>query len=338
MESKVIFSGYDKEPIISVIDGIMEVVAGESCLTTEPPAVSTTSVTSKASQLFGYGIVSWLLTSSGGNVLGASSLLAFLAFYLESPLLPGVMAAVCESPIVVDIYTPPKTKSEGYYVGSWMGTDPVDGAQLQRSIVPVGNNGTILYTARNEASGACGSSAENGQVIGLVNPIEGKVDEDGTVTFSVNFTCYGDKKPKFSGVPVSLAPLSKNIIIETIAGYPNPIYLHRVSPDDAMEAPSKSISGEYYVGSWMGTDPVDGAQLQRSVVPVGNNGTILYTARNEASGACGSSAEKGQVIGLVNPIEGEVDEDGTVTFSVNFTCYGDKTPKFSGVPVSLAPL
>ena len=121
-----------------------------------------------------------------------------------------------------------ETKGE-YYIGSWTGIDPLDGAQLQRSVVPA-ENGAILYTARNEASGACGSSPEKGQVIGLVNPIEGTVDEDGSVTFFVDFTCYGDSEPKFSGVPVSLSPLSKDIIIEQIAGYPLPIYLHRTSP------------------------------------------------------------------------------------------------------------
>ena len=124
--------------------------------------------------------------------------------------------------------TPKGPKITGdYYVGSWMGIDPLDGAQLQRSVVPVDEDGTILYTARNEASGACGSSVETGQVIGLVNPIEGTVDDDGSVTFYVDFTCYGDSEPKFSGVPVSLSPLTDDIIVEQIAGYPKPIYLHR---------------------------------------------------------------------------------------------------------------
>lgn len=120
-----------------------------------------------------------------------------------------------------------------YYVGLWEGVDPVDGAQLQRSIVPdPAMEGAIIYAGRNEASQSCGCTEDGcSQVIGLVNPISGTVDpSDGTYTVSVDFTCFGSDAPLFSGVPVSLAPVTKDIIAETIAGYPDVIYLHRASP------------------------------------------------------------------------------------------------------------
>ena len=83
-------------------------------------------------------------------------------------------------------------------------------------------HGALIYTGRNEAAGSCGGN------IGLVNPISGTVDPlDMTYTVAVDFTCYGDADPTFSGVPVTLSPLTQDIIVEQIAGYPEPIYLHR---------------------------------------------------------------------------------------------------------------
>lgn len=124
-----------------------------------------------------------------------------------------------------------------YYVGFWQGIDPVDGAELQRSFVPVlddssAESTTLIYSGRNEASQSCGCGPDGCEtVVGLVNPVEGMVDtSDGTYTVSVNFTCFGSEEPLFQGVPITLEPLTKNILVEYIAGYPDAIHLHRVGP------------------------------------------------------------------------------------------------------------
>ena len=99
-----------------------------------------------------YGSVSWLISGiAKNNVLGFLFFVALSSLFLESNFLPSAMAEVCEeNSLVVEIYAPsnPMHDKDYYYVGSWIGTDPVDGAQLERSIVP-GKNGTILYIARN---------------------------------------------------------------------------------------------------------------------------------------------------------------------------------------------
>ena len=81
--------------------------------------------------------------------------------------------------------------------------------------------------------GSTGNTLTRRMVItfaGLVNPILGTVDLDGSYTVGVSFTCYGDEGPRFEGVPVSLTPYTKDIMIERIAGYDDVIYLFRKTP------------------------------------------------------------------------------------------------------------
>ena len=127
-----------------------------------------------------------------------------------------------------------------YYYGLWEGIDPLDGTQMQRTIMPVASNNYTL-TGRIEYSEICGSGTEAGtnitappnktsnlipaRLLGV-----GHVDEEGTLNTKLGLTCFGDDKPRLSNISVKYEPIEENILVEIPAFRANaPIVFFRVS-------------------------------------------------------------------------------------------------------------
>lgn len=126
-ESKIVLSGFVKEPVVTLSPGVMEIVAGEACAVDTVPADpedSTPVEESGAMKLFGLGALSWLV--SGPTLQGAMSFLLLSSF-----LLPGAEAtvSVCDAtPIIVDIYTQPESQGDMYFLDGIAWADYDDSA------------------------------------------------------------------------------------------------------------------------------------------------------------------------------------------------------------------
>mmetsp|Transcript_28499 Transcript_28499/g.41976 ORF Transcript_28499/g.41976 Transcript_28499/m.41976 type:complete len:192 (-) Transcript_28499:178-753(-) len=130
---------------------------------------------------------------------------------------------------------------ETFFVGFWEGIDPLDGANIQRTIIPSldPDVGGYEFTGRIEYSQICGADVDeipegeppttSNIVPGLLNAIA-ELTDDGLLTIAADLTCFGDEEPRITGGPATYKPLSPNLMLEIPFFRADfPIVLHRMS-------------------------------------------------------------------------------------------------------------
>lgn len=127
-----------------------------------------------------------------------------------------------------------------YYYGLWEGIDPLDGTQMQRTIMPIASN-NYTVVGRIEFSEICGSGTEAG--MNITSPPNktsnliparllgvGQVDKEGSLNTKLSITCFGDNAPRISNISVKYEPIEENILWEIPVFRANaPILFFRVS-------------------------------------------------------------------------------------------------------------
>ena len=151
-----------------------------------------------------------------------------------------------------------------YFPGLWSGIDPLDGAEIVRSIVPTpGESNNFTFVGRIEYAMLCAAplTSDNGggggagdgppptetvskkqqqlpegppeissQLIpGRLNGFGFVREEDGVFQISGSLTCAGELSPRFRGVPAFYEYVTDNIMVEKPSfRLDDPIYLHRI--------------------------------------------------------------------------------------------------------------
>ena len=134
----------------------------------------------------------------------------------------------------------PKT----WFVGLWIGIDPLDGAEYTREFVPIpGEDYKFAFTGRLEYSQICGGPPpQGGQVTDIPDVTDlmipalltgtGIVDlTTNSIKAAIDLTCFGDEDPIAKGVPAEFVPVGHDLLLEVPSFRANdPIWLHRASP------------------------------------------------------------------------------------------------------------
>ena len=119
--------------------------------------------------------------------------------------------------------------SRRYWTGLWEGVDSGDGAQIQRSIVPVLNDedeNTYYFTGRSTYFRMC-ATADSPAAPGVLNGV-GMVDDDGLIlTVLASLTCLGEAEPRAVNRTAVYEAYTSDIIVENFG--PATEYLHRMT-------------------------------------------------------------------------------------------------------------